>query len=82
MVNSWFLVDYFRNNNFVCTKLFSIFHLEIMAKKSIGFGDDVEKIITLTRLDRIAKLVKNGECSECEKRKNKLNKLLPYGKTK
>lgn len=45
-----------------------------MAKKSLGFGDDVEKAISLARLDRIAKLVtKNSDCSGCNRRKNKLN---------
>jgi len=45
-----------------------------MAKKSIGFGDDVEKLITLARLDRVAKLVnKSDNCSGCQARKTSLN---------
>lgn len=46
-----------------------------MARKSLGFGDDVEKAISLARLDRIAKLVtKRSGCSGCTRRKNNLNR--------
>lgn len=44
-----------------------------MAKKSLGFGDDVEKLATLLRLDKVAKLVQNGDCTRCEQRKKRLN---------
>lgn len=46
-----------------------------MARRSLGFGDDVEKAISLARLDRIAKLVtKSSDCSGCNRRKTKLNR--------
>ena len=49
-----------------------------MAKKSLGFGDDVEKLATRLRLDKVARLINKGDCSGCDKRKKKLNGYFPY----
>lgn len=49
-----------------------------MAKKSEGFGDDVEKAITLLRLEKVRKLIIKKPCTGCGKRKEFLNKLIPY----
>lgn len=53
-----------------------------MAKKSEGFGDDVEKAITLLRLEKIRNLVIKKPCTGCGQRKQFLNELFPYGKSK
>jgi hypothetical protein len=53
--------------------------------KSRGLGDDIKKITSATRLDKlaeqIAKLTSNKDCG-CDKRQEKLNKMFPYKKDK
>ena len=49
-----------------------------MAKKSEGFGDDLEKAITLLRLEKVRKLIIKQPCTGCGRRKEYLNKLIPY----
>ena len=53
--------------------------------KSKGLGDDIKKITSATKLDKIAEQIaasvgKKG-CG-CAKRQEKLNKLFPYGDKK
>ncbi len=49
--------------------------------KSRGLGDDIKKITSATRLDKlseqIARLVGQKDCG-CDKRQDKLNKIFPY----
>jgi hypothetical protein len=48
--------------------------------KSRGLGDDIKKITSATRLDKlseqIARLVGQKDCG-CDKRQEKLNKMFP-----
>lgn len=51
-------------------------------KKSIGFGDTVEKFTRKTGIKRLVDNVSKGlniPCG-CEGRRNALNKILPYKK--
>ena len=53
--------------------------------KSKGLGDDIKKITSVTKLDKIAEsIVKSlgkADCG-CSKRQERLNKLFPYGDKK
>mgnify|MGYP001392679738 CR=1 FL=1 len=49
---------------------------------SRGLGDDIKKITSAVRLDKLAeKIAKltSGECG-CNKRQEKLNKMFPYNR--
>ena len=49
-----------------------------MAKrKSKGLGDTIEKVLQVTKVDKLAKFVLGEDCN-CDKRKEKLNKMFPY----
>lgn len=52
---------------------------EILAAKSEGLGDTVEKVLEVTGMAKIAKWVLGEDCG-CEERKAKLNELFPYRK--
>ena len=49
--------------------------------KSRGLGDDIKKITSATRLNKlseqIARLVGQKDCG-CDKRQDKLNNIFPY----
>jgi hypothetical protein len=50
--------------------------------KSKGLGDDIAKITSATRLDKLAETINeiitgNKDCG-CNKRKETLNKMFPY----
>ena len=48
--------------------------------KSRGLGDDIKKITSATRLDKLAEKIAeltNSDCG-CNKRQEKLNKIFPY----
>ena len=50
--------------------------------KSRGLGDDIKKITSVTRLDKLAERIAeltNSDCG-CNKRQEKLNKMFPYKK--
>ena len=50
--------------------------------KSRGLGDDIRKITSATRLDKLAEKIAElttGDCG-CNKRQEKLNKMFPYKK--
>lgn len=54
-----------------------------MAKKSEGFGDDVERLLTISRLKKLANIVIGPDCSGCARRRKnwndpnlRINKLL------
>lgn len=53
--------------------------------KSIGLGDDIKKITSATKLDKIAESIAKSigmqDCG-CDNRQDKLNKLFPYGDKK
>jgi hypothetical protein len=52
--------------------------------KSRGLGDDIKKITSATRLDKLAEQIAkltSGECG-CDARQEKLNKIFPYKKNK
>jgi len=52
--------------------------------KSKGLGDDIKKITSATRLDKLAERIAeltSGDCG-CERRRKKLNKLFPYKRNK
>tara|TARA_Y100000817_G_C16820846_1_gene528794 strand:+ start:726 stop:896 length:171 start_codon:yes stop_codon:yes gene_type:complete len=52
--------------------------------KSKGLGDDIAKLTSAVRLDRlaeaIAKKLGKEDCG-CSKRQDKLNKIFPYKRT-
>ena len=52
---------------------------EILAAKSEGLGDTVEKVLEVTGVAKVAKWVLGEDCG-CEELKEKLNKLFPYRK--
>lgn len=54
---------------------------EILAAKSEGLGDTVEKVLEVTGIAKVAKWLLGEDCG-CEERKEKLNKLFPYKKPK
>ena len=48
--------------------------------KSRGLGDDIKKITSITKLDKLAERIAElttGDCG-CNKRQDKLNKMFPY----
>lgn len=53
--------------------------------KSKGLGDDVEKITTALKIDKVAKkiaaIMGKDDCG-CNQRKEKLNQLFPYNEGK
>ena len=53
---------------------------EILAAKSEGLGDTVEKVLEVTGVAKVAKWLLGEDCN-CDKRKAKLNQLFPYRKT-
>jgi len=48
-------------------------------EKIKGLGDAVEKVLKITKIDKIAKKVLGEDCG-CERRAEKLNKLMPFNK--
>ena len=44
--------------------------------KSRGLGDDIKKITSATKLDKLAERI------ACDRRQKKLNKLFPYKRNK
>ena len=46
-------------------------------KKLQGAGDLVEKVLQVTKVDKVAKFILGEDC-KCEQRKEYLNKLLPF----
>jgi hypothetical protein len=52
---------------------------EILAAKSEGLGDTVEKVLEATGVSKIAKWLLGEDCG-CDERKAKLNALFPYRK--
>ncbi len=50
--------------------------------KSRGLGDDIKKITSATRLDKLAERISDLTSSDCgcKRRQEKLNKLFPYKK--
>ena len=48
--------------------------------RSRGLGDDIKKITSATRLDKLAERIAeltNSDCG-CDRRQEKLNKMFPY----
>ena len=52
---------------------------EILAAKSEGLGDTVEKVLEATGISKVAKWLLGEDCG-CDERKQKLNELFPYRK--
>ena len=52
---------------------------EILAAKSKGLGDTVEKVLEATGVAKVAKWLLGEDCG-CDERKAKLNELFPYKK--
>ena len=52
---------------------------EILAAKSEGLGDTVEKVLEATGIAKVAKWLLGEDCG-CDERKQKLNELFPYRK--
>jgi hypothetical protein len=52
---------------------------EILAAKSEGLGDTVEKVLEVTGVSKVAKWLLGEDCG-CDERKAKLNELFPYRK--
>jgi hypothetical protein len=52
---------------------------EILAAKSEGLGDTVEKVLEATGIAKVAKWLLGEDCG-CDERKAKLNQLFPYKK--
>ena len=52
---------------------------EILAAKSEGLGDTVEKVLEVTGISKVAKWLLGEDCG-CDERKAKLNELFPYKK--
>jgi hypothetical protein len=50
---------------------------EILAAKSEGLGDTVEKVLEVTGISKVAKWLLGEDCG-CEGRKQKLNQLFRY----
>ena len=52
--------------------------------KSRGLGDDIKKITSVTRLDRLAERIAELTSSDCgcDRRQEKLNKMFPYKRRK
>jgi hypothetical protein len=49
-----------------------------MGKKSTGLGDDIEKLIKFTGLNKLVESDDGEECTPCQRRKKVLNKIFPY----
>ncbi len=53
--------------------------------KSKGLGDDIAKLTSAVRLDKLAKTIANklgkDDCG-CSERQEKLNKIFPYKRTR
>ena len=52
--------------------------------KSRGLGDDIKKITSITKVDKLAERIAElttGDCG-CNKRQDKLNKMFPYKRNK
>lgn len=47
-------------------------------KKSIGLGDTIEKITTVTGIKNIVEVFADGKDCGCDGRRNILNKMFPY----
>lgn len=54
---------------------------EILAAKSEGLGDTVEKVLEVTGVSKVAKWLLGDDC-KCDERKKTLNALFPYRKVK
>lgn len=52
---------------------------EILAAKSEGLGDTVEKVLEVTGIAKVAKWLMGEDCG-CEERKQKLNQIFHYKK--
>jgi hypothetical protein len=52
---------------------------EILAAKSEGLGDTVEKVLEVTGVAKVAKWLLGEDCG-CDERKAKLNQIFPYKK--
>lgn len=52
---------------------------EILAAKSEGLGDTIEKVLEVTGVAKVAKWLLGEDC-KCDERKAKLNELFPYRK--
>lgn len=52
---------------------------EILAAKSEGLGDTVEKFLEITGAAKVAKWLLGEDCG-CDERKQKLNQIFPYKK--
>ena len=50
-----------------------------MKSKSLGFGDDLEKVFEKTGIKAVVEKVTQGGC---KKRKEILNKVFPYSNSK
>ena len=48
-------------------------------KKLQGAGDLVEKVLQVTKLDKVAKFILGEDCN-CDKRKEYLNQVMPFAK--
>lgn len=48
-----------------------------MKQKSIGLGDDLEKVFQKTGIKAVVEKVTKGGCG-CKERKNILNRIFPY----
>ena len=47
--------------------------------KSKGIGDDIEKVLKATGIDKVAKKILGEDCG-CDERKKKLNQMFPYAR--
>lgn len=52
---------------------------QLVKTESIGLGDTIEKITTVTGIKKLVKFIAGEDCG-CDERKEKLNKLFPYKK--
>ena len=52
---------------------------EILASKSEGLGDTVEKVLEATGISNVVKFIAGEDCG-CDERKQLLNKIFPYRK--
>ena len=52
--------------------------------KSRGLGDDIKRITSATRLDKLAERIAELTSSDCgcDARQEKLNKMFPYKRSK
>lgn len=52
---------------------------EILAAKSEGLGDTIEKVFEATGIASVVKFIAGDDCG-CTERKDKLNQIFPYHK--